>query len=85
MVKKQENGCICEGNWRLIVAETETLLDKLFVDDKGVVYVFFGIVHGSDDYYYGMCTTPGGVVTLLSCVGSIEGHGFTLLPEDEQS
>jgi hypothetical protein len=43
----------------------------------GDVYTFFGVVHASDDYYYGMSCQ--GKVQLLSCVCSIEAYGFTLL------
>ena len=68
--------CICKGNWRDIVNETEHLLDKRFRDRKGDEYTFFGIVHGSDDYYYGMWRREDHEMRLLSCVGSIEGHGF---------
>mgnify|MGYP003423079750 CR=1 FL=1 len=70
-------GCICEGNWRKIVGEYEPLIGKKYKGYDGETYTFFGLVHGSDDYYYGMCNrdlTKG--VKLLSCVGSIEGHGF---------
>ena len=73
---QDESKCICKGNWRSIVNETEHLLDKLFRDSKGDEYRFFGIVHGSDDYYYGMYRKGSGKIMLLSCVGSIEGHGY---------
>ncbi len=57
--------------------EYEPLLDKQFVEDRtGDVWTFFGLVHGSDDYYYGM--SREGALMLLSCVGSIEAFGFTL-------
>jgi hypothetical protein len=69
--------CICQGNWRQIVKECEPLLDRKFKDSKGRVFTFFGVVHGRDDYYYGMSGESGTV--LLSCVGDFEGHGFTPL------
>lgn len=72
----EDPDCICRGNWRLIVAECEELLDKQFVDENGDVFVFYGIVHGSDDYYYGMTGRTGH--RLLSCVGSLETHGYKL-------
>src|SRR3990167_2480719 len=72
----EDNECICNGNWREIVKKTEHLLDKRFRDNLGEEFTFFGIVHGSDDYYYGM---RGKTMRLLSCVGSIEGHGFELI------
>lgn len=70
--------CICYGNLRAIVAESRPLLNKKFRDNKGNEYIFYGVVHGSDDYYYGMYPVGGGNPSLLSCVGCIEGHGFTL-------
>ena len=70
--------CICGGNWRKIVNEAEALLDKTFCCD-GRKYIFYGVVHGSDDYYYGMVDCENGKCRLLSCVGSIEQHGFSLI------
>ncbi|KKL95555.1 hypothetical protein LCGC14_1853420 [marine sediment metagenome] len=76
--------CICKGNWRSIVNETEHLLDRRFRDNKGEEYSFFGIVHGSDDYYYGMWRRKDRELTLLSCVGSIDGHGYVLQEENDE-
>ena len=74
--------CICKGNWRAIVSENEHLIDRMFTQDSTrEKFHFFGIVHGSDDYYYGM-SSPDHKLWLLSCVGSIEGHGFTLVESD---
>ncbi len=66
--------CICKGNFRQIVSECESEMDKEFQDEKGITYTFYGVVWGSDDFYYGMYRK--GESRLLSCVGSIEGHGF---------
>lgn len=77
-----KDGCICEGNWRTIVKEYEPKIGKKYKtywgpDGKGEYeYLFFGLVHGGDDYYYGMVSTKDGKVRLLSCVGSIEGFDF---------
>lgn len=71
--------CICKGNWRAIVHEVQHLIGQPFLDHKGNEFTFFGPVHGKDDYYYGMYSTQHGL-HLLSCVGSIEGHGFRLAP-----
>ena len=70
------NGCICRGNWRNIVSECENLFQKKFADRDGQEWTFFGVVWGEDDFYYGMWRDDG-KVSLLSCVGSIEGYGFT--------
>ena len=69
--------CICSGNWRAIVKETEPLIGKTFTN-RGEDFCLFGIVHGGDDYYYGMIGSKSGL-RLLSCVGSIDTHGFRLL------
>lgn len=69
--------CICEGNWRNIVTEVQHLIDKTFkCKHTGKKYVFYGVVWGSDDFYYGMYRE--GDSKLLSCVGNLEGHGFYL-------
>lgn len=70
--------CICEGNWRLIVKECEPFIGERYEDADGNLYTFFGVVHGRDDYYYGMFGS--GTLRLLSCVGSIEGSGFYIIP-----
>jgi hypothetical protein len=76
--KERENqGCICKGNWRQIVAEVQPLIGKRFGDKQGREFTFFGVVHSDDDYYYGMSGNSG--MVLLSCVGDISGHGFELV------
>jgi len=77
--KPDVNPCICKGNWRNIVKESEPFLDRIFVDNNGQRFRFYGIVHGSDDYYYGMYRLADGQSVLLSCVGDLETHGYTLL------
>ena len=77
--------CVCKGNWRKILSDVEHLIDREFTDQNGRIFTFFGLVHGGDDYYYGMYAAddlPRNSV-LLSCVGSIAGHGYELL-EDVQ-
>ena len=83
-VAHHDDECICHGNWRAIVKESLPLLGKRFSDDKGNEYSFFGIVHGDDDYYYGMSSVPGNKVMLLSCVCEIAGHGYKLIDNGEQ-
>jgi len=75
-MSEHDSGCICKGNWRDIVAEAMPLLNKKFRDSRGGEYIFFGVVHGGDDFYYGMSPVGEGGLQLLSCVGSFEGHGF---------
>ena len=73
--------CICNGNWRQIVNESESQIGKLFTDSKGRRFRFFGIVHGSDDYYYGMYSKVEGM-RLLSCVSDLTGWDFNILDEE---
>jgi len=55
------------------------LIGKRYLDDRDRQWKFFGLVHGGDDYYYGMYRD--GQTILLSCVGDMEGHGYRLDPE----
>ena len=82
MNKKEQvdSECICKGNWRLIIKESEPTLGKRYKDKiNGEEYIFFGVVHSADDYYYGMWNIKTEKNVLLSCVSSIEGHGYILV------
>ena len=71
--------CICDDNWKNIVKEYSNIIGRKFKDNHSKkIFSFFGIVHGDDDYYYGMCDNENKVV-LVSCVGSLENMGFDLL------
>lgn len=68
-----EGTCICEGNWQSLVCKYDHLIGKKFRDKRtGDIYTFFGLVHGDDDYYYGMCRKYGQGLILSSCVGRLE-------------
>ena len=72
--------CICKGNWRLIIKKYEQLINRKYIEDRtGNEFIFFGLVHGGDDYYYGMWPIGSYKPQLLSCVGNIEAFGFTLV------
>ncbi len=75
--------CICKGNvkgnWSSIVKDTESLLGKVFVNDKGDKYRLFGVVHGAEDYYYGLSGVETGKILLLSCVAGLETFGLEVL------
>ena len=66
--------CICKGNWRTIIHESEPLFNKIYVDTKGKKYHFSGVMHAEDDYYYVLWSPKK--TMFLSCVGSIEGYGY---------
>jgi len=51
---------------------------KWLHDSDSKVYTFYGLVHGSDDYYYGLSDDNGKCI-LVSCVGRLENMGFTLI------
>lgn len=76
-----------KDNWTLITNEERKRIGRVFKDEQGREFYFFGIVDGYDDYYYGMTSEEHGL-QLLSCVGSIEGYGYTEMPskslEDEE-
>jgi hypothetical protein len=67
-------------NLKLILEECSHLIDSLFkCNNTGKYYRFFGVVIGSDDYYYGMANSETGKVLLLSCVGNLETHDFEVV------
>lgn len=59
-----------------IVGECWRDMEKWYVDTLGRRHFFYGVVSCPDDIYYGMRRENGECV-LLSCVGSLEGHGFS--------
>ncbi len=63
-----------ENNWILLVSKYTGLIGNTYTN-KGKEYTFFGLVHGYDDFYYGMCDNNHKVL-LLSCTGDLETHGF---------
>jgi len=70
---------LSHNNWQSIVAECDQLIGREFVDKHGDRYTLFGAVDGRDDYYYGMFGPNG--TKLLSCVGSLETHGYSLVDD----
>ncbi len=65
-------------NWNLLIRECEGLYDRTFTYSDGNEYLFFGLVHTDEDYYYGMKRRGTNEILLLSCVGDFETHGFNL-------
>lgn len=60
-----------KDNWTSIVKKYEPKIGFKYKDNKGTEYIFFGLVHADDDYYYGLLSTEGRLV-LSSCVGGLE-------------
>jgi hypothetical protein len=65
-------------NWNIIIEEYEHLIGRSFFDNQGKVFRLFGLVHGDDDFYYGMISEETSKVRLVSCVGSLVQCGFNL-------
>lgn len=72
--------CVCRGNWRALVKSMGPLIGEKYRDKNGSVYTCIGLVHGKDDYYYGMYGPAG--LELLSCVWGIEDYGYELQRSD---
>jgi len=68
-------------NWRNIIKKSTPFFNRKYLDRDGEEQVFVGVVHAEDDYYYLMWNIPSGKSNLLSCVGDIEGFGYTLVEE----
>ena len=74
--------CICQGNWRLLVKEYEPLFNRQYRSDRnGQTYTFVRLLHAERDYYYLMWNKES--TELLSCVGNIDGFGYTLIEEND--
>ena len=72
--------CICEGNWRNIIKESEPKFGKTYLNTRNdVVHTFIGVMHCEDDYYYCMMSVEGRLER-LSCVGAIEAFDYEELP-----
>jgi len=71
------SGCICEGNWRDIIKETETLIGKWFKDENGCSWRLQGILWAEDDFYY-LFADAYGYCQYISCCVVIEKSGMTL-------
>ena len=69
-----------EKTWEILKKESELLIDEKFLY-KGNIYTFFGLVHGKDDFYYGMIDEMNKTI-LLSCVVNLETHGFIFIQGD---
>lgn len=75
--------CICKGNLQRIILDTQHLFGRKY-NHKGEAYLFVGVLHGDGDYYYVMWNINTSISTLLSCVGNLEGWGYTIIPQPEQ-
>ena len=63
-----------DDNWAKLVEEYDPLIGDKYLDEKGNEYIFIGLLHGQDDFYFVMWRE--GTVRLLTCVGIPEQMGF---------
>ena len=66
--------CICEGNWRVIVEESEPYLGKWMIDEDGNRCLFEGVVWAADDFYYLTWNKEDGT-RMHSCVMGLQSYG----------
>jgi len=79
----EDKGCICKGNWRKIIKESEPFFDNYYLDKKGVAHCFAGVMWSYDDYYYCLLSKAEGL-KMLSCVGSIEDRGYKIVKKRDK-
>lgn len=68
---------VADRNWESLQREVMPLIGRQFRSANGNICRLIGLIDGGDDYYYGM--TLEGRLHMLSCVGSLEVHGMTLI------
>lgn len=68
-----------DENWKRLVEKYDPLIGRYYRDEDGAEYEFAGLLHGRDDFHFVMYLD--GRVELLTCVGTPEGMGFTLIEE----
>lgn len=76
------SSCICEGNWRNIIKESEPLIGKKFYSKyRKKLYTFVGVVWAEDDYYYLMYDqeVPEEQYIWITCCTTLETAGYTLV------
>lgn len=62
-----------DSNWKKLLEEYEPLIGRTFIDNFDYSeWKLFGLVHGDDDYYFGLCEVdvPFDWI-LVSCVGHL--------------
>lgn len=66
--------CVCEGNWREIIKETQGKIGKTFVDHNKKEWILDGILWAEDDFYYLFANS--GELKYCSCVATLNVHGM---------
>jgi len=71
-----------EENWKLLLSKYEHLIGRKYRwSQNDETYIFQGLMHGVDDYYYNMTTANDGIMMSLSCVANLEDYGMELINE----
>lgn len=71
---KSATPCVCEGNWREIIKETEGKIGKTFIDPNKKEWVLDGILWAEDDFYY--LFANDGELKYCSCVATLNVYGM---------
>lgn len=71
-------GCICEGNWRNIIKESDPLIGKWFLDKNGKHWKFQGVLWAEDDFYY-LFRDTSHKCTYITCCVTLEQAGMRLM------
>ena len=74
---KEHNQCICEGNWRNIIKETEHLIGQKY-QKNNEIFKFIGVLYSDDDFYYAFIDKYN-ELSLYSCVLNIEDYNIKLI------
>lgn len=78
-IAMSENNCICEDNWKNLVTGYERYIGRTYVDNEGLEWKFFGLIHGEDDYYYGL-SRPGQMTLVTGVCDLNTAPEYSLLP-----
>ena len=73
-----EYECVCCGNWRAIIKENDSMLNKKYTDKSGVLFVFVGVLWAEDDFYYLMLCPSTKQYHFVSCVMTLETAEYVL-------
>lgn len=64
---------LMDKNWISLVERYDSLINTKWIDESdGVEYIFDGLLHASDDYYYMMRNIATGKTLWISCCGVLE-------------
>lgn len=73
--KVEQTPCVCEGNWRDIIAETKDKIGKTFIDSNKEEWILDGVLWAEDDFYY-FFVNDNGELKYCSCVATLNVHGM---------